>query len=145
MTPATTQTDPFDLARAEAMLRGYDARWGDDIALYEVLAVEAEFRAPLTNPMTRAASRTWRIAGKLDVVVRERRGDRDLIVEHKTSTDDVSAGSEYWRRLRIDGQISQYYEVRSSSGYDVEGCLYDVLKKPGQRPLQVALTDDAEA
>jgi hypothetical protein len=144
MTAAATQnTDPFDLVRAEVMLRGYDCRWSSDMALYEVLAVEAEFRAPLVNPMTKQASRTWRIGGKLDVIVRERRQDRELIVEHKTSTDDVTAGSEYWRRLRIDGQISQYYEGAKQLGYDVEGCIYDVLKKPRQLPSTVAFTDDA--
>jgi hypothetical protein len=51
---------------------------------YEVLGVELEFRAPLVNPETGAASRTFQRAGKVDVVVRDATG-RKLLVEHKTS------------------------------------------------------------
>lgn len=57
-----------EAAKAEAMLRGYDARWrGEPL---ETIAVEQEFIAPLINPETGAASRTFQRAGKLDAVVR---------------------------------------------------------------------------
>ena len=39
-------------AEAEAMLRGYHARWSDE--QLEVLAVESEFACALTNPETGA-------------------------------------------------------------------------------------------
>ena len=58
----------FDDAKADAMLLGYDARWRDDPL--EVIAVEAQFVAPLTNPETGAASRTFCLAGKLDGIVK---------------------------------------------------------------------------
>lgn len=132
----TPTVDAFDLARAEAMLRGYDARWADDMHEYEVLAVEAEFAAPLHNPVTRAASRTWRLGGKVDVAVRERASRREGIVEHKTAAGDISPGSEYWRRLAMDGQVSIYFAGAKALGIDPEFCLYDVLGKPGQRPLR---------
>ncbi|WP_242394828.1 PD-(D/E)XK nuclease family protein [Anaeromyxobacter oryzisoli] len=131
----STVTDPFDLARAEALLRGYDARWTDDMARYEVLAVEAEFTAPVVNPITGAASRTWRLGGKLDALVHDRETSRDIIVEHKTSSVDVGPGSEYWRRLRMDGQVSVYFDGARALGFDPQACLYDVLAKPRQRPL----------
>ncbi len=57
------------------------------------------------------------------------------MVEHKTSSEDIRPGSEYWRRLRMDGQVSVYYEGATSLGYTVGGCLYDVIGKPGIRPL----------
>lgn len=126
-------TDPFDLARAEAMLIGYDARWSGD--RYETIAVEAEFRAPLVNPETGAPSRTWTLGGKLDVLVRDADG-RTLIVEHKTASGDVGPGSDYLKRLRLDGQVSVYYAGAAALGHAVDGCLYDVLVKPGQRPLK---------
>lgn len=127
------EADPFDRARADVLTRGYDARWGADE--YEVLAVEHEFRVPLVNPETGAPSRTFDLAGKLDVLVKDADG-RVLIVEHKTTSEDPSPGGEYLRRLRIDGQISTYYAAVKALGYDVAGCLYDVLKKPTLRPAK---------
>jgi hypothetical protein len=130
-------TDPFDLARAEVMLRGYDARWLADADRLDVLAVEAEFSAPLVNPESGQPSRTWTLGGKLDVVARERDGDlRTLIIEHKTTSGDAGPGSDYVKRLRLDGQVSTYYAGAEALGYKPDGCLYDVLVKPGQRPLK---------
>jgi len=130
---AQNGTDPYTLARAEVMLRGYDARWSSD--RHEVLAVEAQFEAPLVNPDTMAASRTWVLGGKLDVLVRDELG-RNLIVEHKTTSGDASPGSDYIKRLRLDGQISTYYRGAEALGHPVDGCLYDVLVKPALRPLK---------
>lgn len=129
---AAVDVDPFDRVKVEELLRGYTARWGDED--YETLAVEREFRAPMLNPETGAASRTWELAGKLDLVVRQ--NARVLIGEHKTSSLDVSPGSPYWRRLRLDGQIGMYYEGARSLGFDVQGFLYDVCHKPTIRPLK---------
>lgn len=128
------EADPFDMVRAEVMLAGYHARWKEQ--KYEVLGVEMEFETELRNPETGRPSQTWRLSGKLDVLVKDSEG-RVLIAEHKTTSEQVGAGSEYWRRLRLDGQVSTYYAGAASMGHEVAGCLYDVLKKPGQRPLQV--------
>lgn len=128
------EADPFERAKAEALLRGYHLRWGDEP--YDVLAVEAEFEAPLRNPATGQPSRTYRLGGKVDAIVRDRRDGRVLIVEHKTTSEDASPGSEYWRRLRMDGQVGIYYAGARALGHDVAGCLYDVLRRPGQRPLK---------
>jgi hypothetical protein len=131
-----TTHDRFELARAEVMLAGYDARWSADMERYEVLAVEAEFYAALTNPETGAASRTWRLGGKLDVVVRDLLEQRNVVVEHKTASGDVSAGSDYLKRLRLDGQVSVYYAGGDALGFPIGSCLYDVLVKPGLRPYK---------
>lgn len=131
-------TDLFELAKAEAMILGYDSRWAADMARYEVLAVEAEFRAPLVNPETGAASRTWQRGGKIDAIVRERDSGRVLIVEHKTSGEDITPGSSYWRKLRMDGQITGYFLGADALGFTAEACLYDVLGKPAQRPFKAA-------
>ena len=127
------QSDLFDYFRADAMLRGYHERWYAEP--YEVLAVEAEFRAPIVNPDTDAPSRTWKLGGKLDVIVRDPLG-RKLIVEHKTTSSDAGPGSDYLKRLRLDGQVSIYFDGASALGHDVDGCIYDVLVKPGIRPLR---------
>lgn len=126
------ESDPFDLARAEVALMGYDERWRDEPL--ETLAVEIEFLTELRNPDTGAASRTFSLAGKIDAIARW--GDRVVVVEHKTSSEDVSPGSTYWRRLRLDAQVSTYLAGARSLGYDPASCLYDVLAKPGIRPLK---------
>lgn len=124
------ESDPFEFAKAQVILEGYDARWRDEPI--ETLAVEKQFETQLTNPMTGAASRTFRLGGKLDAVARI--GDRIFVVEHKTASEDISVGSEYWRRLRLDAQVSTYLVGAKSLGYDASACLYDVLAKPGIRP-----------
>jgi hypothetical protein len=136
----TKTTDPFDLARAQAMIIGYDARWSEE--RYEVLAVEAEYRAPLLNPETGAASRTWQRGGKLDAILREPSG-RIVFMEHKTSSEDISPGSSYWRKLHMDGQVSGYFLGSETLGFPAEACIYDVLGKPEQRPATIPLLDEA--
>ncbi len=126
--------DEFDLVRAGVLLQGYDARWAADE--YDVLAVEAQFRAPLVNPSTGAASRTFEVGGKLDAIVRSRADGLVYIVEHKTSGEDIGAGSSYWERLQLDTQISIYFAGARSLGHDVAGCLYDVIGKPRLAPLK---------
>lgn len=128
------EADPFERVKAEVLLAGYSARWPDTD--YEVLAVEAQFTSELRNPATGAASRTWVLAGKIDVVVREIATGRVLIVEHKTSSEDITPGSFYWRRLRMDNQISTYFAGATALGYDPAACLYDVIGKPGIRPAK---------
>lgn len=118
--------DPYDRAKAEAMLIGYDARWREEPL--EVLAVESEFQ------FERAGGHT--LAGKIDAIVRDDKG-RIMLVEHKTSSEDLSPGSDYWSRLRLDAQLSIYYQGARALGFDVQGCIYDVLRKPGERPLKI--------
>lgn len=134
------EVDPFELARAEVMLFAYHLRWIDEP--YEVLAVEVAFETELRNPETGAASRTWRLAGKIDVIVRDLRDGRVLVVEHKTSSEDVSPGSDYWKRLRMDGQVSIYFEGGKALGHDIAACLYDVLSKPALRPYKATPNED---
>jgi hypothetical protein len=126
--------DPFEIARAEAMLIGYDTRWPADD--YEVLAVEARYTAPLVNPDTGATSRTWQRGGVLDLILRERAGLRIVFMEHKTSSEDIGPGSTYWRKLAMDGQVSGYFVGADALGFPAEACIYDVLGKPAQRPFK---------
>lgn len=126
------QSELFDRVRTEELLLGYTARWSDEAL--DVLAVEAEFRCPVTNPATGAASRTFELGGKIDAIARERATGRVLIVEHKTSAEDISTGSAYWQRLRLDAQVSTYFVGARALGHDVQACLYDVIHRPTLRP-----------
>lgn len=128
--------DPFSLVRAEAMIAGYHAKWADASAEYEVLGVEERFEFALCNPATGGKSPVWRVGGKLDVRVRRRRDGVEGFIEHKTSGEDVGPGTTYWARLKMDSQVSTYFDGATSLGYETQFCLYDVLAKPGQRPLK---------
>lgn len=127
--------DEYEFQRAAAMLDGYQLRWADEDAAWEVLAVEIQFDAPLFNPATDHASTAYRLGGKLDLVVRDRRTGDEWIVEHKTSAQDIVPGSNYWARLRLDSQISTYMVGARALGFTPRGVIYDVLGKPAQRPL----------
>lgn len=130
--------DEFDRAKAKALMLGYDARWsGRSIS---VLHVEAEFRSRLQNPDTGAASRTFDVAGKVDAIVIT--GGKLFVVEHKTSSEDITPGSDYWARLNMDSQVSIYYDGASEIvGKRVEGVLYDVIGKRKLRPFKATPED----
>jgi hypothetical protein len=132
--------DPYELAKAEAMLAAYDARWRDEPL--EVIAVEAEFETAIVNPATGKPSKTYKLRGKVDALVHHIPSGRVLIVEHKTSSEDFGAGSEYVKRLRLDSQISTYYAALRDLGHDVAGILYDVLGKPKHEPKLATPEDD---
>jgi hypothetical protein len=133
------EMDPYDLARAQVAMTGYHLRWKDEP--YEVIAVEVQFETDLRNPSTGRSSRTWRLAGKIDVVGKDLRDGLVRVVEHKTCGEDCSPGSDYWKRLRLDGQVSVYFEGAASLGYAASACLYDVLAKPALRPSAVPILD----
>jgi hypothetical protein len=136
---ATPETDAYELARAEAMMEGYDARWGDE--QYEVLGVEVEFRAPLVNPETGASSRTFERAGKEDVLVRDVEG-REFVMEHKSAGEDIGQGSAFWARLRMGGQAAGYIRGGEAMGYRPEGVIYDVARKPDLRPYKATPVEE---
>lgn len=126
--------DEYEAAKARVLMRGYDARWADET--HDVVTVEREFRAPLVNPETGAASRTFELGGKIDVLLGRK------FVEHKTTASDIGVGSAYWRALTLDTQVSTYYAGAKSLGHDVDGCVYDVVRKPALRPSQVPVVDE---
>jgi hypothetical protein len=59
------------------------------------------------------------------------------VQEHKTSSEDIGLGSVYWRKLTLDAQISNYIVGARSLGFEPDGVLYDVLRKPALRPYEV--------
>lgn len=125
-----TAIDDAAYARAEVLIVAYDARWSPSMAEYEVLGVEIEFVAMIPG------RKRLRVAGKLDVLVRKRADGSLWYVEHKTSGADLSEGSTYWQRLRMDPQISIYFGGCRVLGHEPAGCIYDVLVRPDQRPLK---------
>lgn len=133
--------DEATAAKAELLMLGYHARWAPTMGDWEVIAVERQFEAPMPTPTGAKRVRGLRVAGKIDVLVRRVADATVWIVEHKTTTADLTPGSTYWARLRMDTQVSVYFEGTRALGHDPVGCLYDVLVKPEQRPLKATPED----
>lgn len=125
--------DPYDVAKAGVLMRGYEVVWGNEEL--EVLAVEQEFDGELRNPMTGGVSRTFRIGGRMDAIVRRPNGTV-WVVEHKTSSEDIGPGTPYRMRLELDPQVSTYLLGARMLGYNPAGVIYDAIKKPSKEPLK---------
>ncbi len=107
---------------ATAMIRGYAERYATED--FEVVEVEKEFVGEIRNPDTGRQSQTFRIAGKVDGIVRCH--DGLYLLEHKTaSTVDAS----YLDKLWTDTQIALYCYYLRELGYPIVGVIYNVLLK----------------
>lgn len=127
---ASSPLTAYDMAKARTMLAAYDARWEEEAKHYEVLAVEKEFVAKIPG-MYRVS-----VAGKMDKIVRDLRTGEIGIVDHKTTSADISPESSYWPQLRLDFQVSLYLLGARSLGYEPSFFLYDVVSRPTIKPLQ---------
>jgi len=114
--------------KVACMLSSYFWYWGES-EIEEYVAVELEFNIPIRNPDTGAATNVFTVSGKIDGIVRMKDG-RLLVLEHKTTSDDISPDADYWKRLRLDHQISLYMVAARELGHEVDGVLYNVLRKP---------------
>lgn len=112
-----------------------------NLAPQEIIETEKVFEAQILNPDSRGSSRTFVVSGKRDKLVRLVDG-RLAIMEHKTTSDSLESTSDYWRRLKIDQQISLYMLAAKDQGIDVETVLYDVVRKPTIKPCMVPLRDE---
>jgi hypothetical protein len=134
--------DPFEkeveLETIAALLAGYAWRWQD--AGFEIIATECDFRIPITNPETGGRTPSFESAGKIDKIIRLPDG-RIAVMEHKTTADSIEPTSDYWRKLRMDTQISLYMIAAKEMGHDVETVLYDVIRKPGISPKAISKAD----
>ena len=131
----------FDVCRL-ALFDGYKKRWEEsDKATYETIGTEMRFDAPLMNPETGGVSKTFHLSGKIDALAKEKATGKVVIVEHKTTGQDIGPGSDYWRKLPIDGQVSGYYCGAEALGHQASTCLYDVIRKPTIKPLKATPED----
>lgn len=130
--------DAYDRALVAAMFTGHKQRWaGQEI---EHVAAELPFDIPLRNPATGYPTPCWTLAGKIDRIVRLADG-RLALMEYKTTSRDFAPDADYWLALHMDMQLSIYLIAARALGYDVATILYDVTRRPAQRPLAVPLTD----
>lgn len=119
--------DELQAATLAGLLNGYFAHYPDagGIAVHP----EAQFDFPLDG------SRTFSVAGKIDGLCVLADG-RPALIEHKTTGDSLDSASDYWMRLRFNGQVLQYVDAARRFGWAIETVVYDVVKKPAIRQKQ---------
>jgi hypothetical protein len=124
---------------ARAMLTGYTTMWAEHPV--ETVATQVSFDVPILHPETGEAHPEYQFNGVLDGIVRV--GGRLLGLESKTSSEDINPGSPYWQRIvTLDPQVSLYDLGARQAGFEIEGILYDVARKPA---LKLGKTETPEA
>lgn len=129
------ETDPFEVARAEAMITAYHVKnlELDFTSVIEGGGVEHYFRMPLRDEAGRFINH-WEVIGRLDVIKQFADG-RNKPVEHKTTAQEIHLGADYWKRLSVDTQASIYVDAARFIGFpDTRETFYDVARKPELRP-----------
>lgn len=115
-------------------------RYGADT--WTILETERRFEFALINPKTGKPSRTYRIAGKIDGIVRLADG-RLAVLEYKTVGESIEPDAPYWLRLRGDQQITVYMLATMQLGYDVSCVVYDATRKPSIDVKQIPQLDES--
>lgn len=115
-----TQKSHWHLARS--MFTGYASHYATED--FEIVEVEKEFVGEIRNPDTGRQSQTFRIAGKVDAIVRCH--DGMYLLEHKTA---ASIDANYLDKLWTDTQIALYSFYLREMGYPIVGVIYNVLLK----------------
>ena len=120
-------------AKCIGLMAGYEARWRNSPYLIE--DVECTLTSDLFNPATKARSRTFQMAGKLDVRAREISTGRRVIFDHKSTSEDITdPAAPYWRQLVIEAQPTHYMILEWLNNEAVDFAVWDVMHKPDISP-----------
>lgn len=119
--------DEIDREITACMVSGWAWRWSEAPMFKRILAAEKVFEF---KPFKGAR---FTVAGKIDVIG-ELEDGRVAVGEYKTTSEDLSPESDYWRRLLIDRQISGYVLGARSLGFPADDVVYDAARLPGIRP-----------
>lgn len=136
--------DPAPLIRAKCrgLLRGYDHRYRN--AGYVPVSVEETLTAPLQNPDTGMPSRTFTVAGKIDLLA-EYQGGLYLIDHKLTSHDITDPMSMFWRSLTVDPQPAHYALLLWAQGRKVDGSVWDCIRRPMISPKKLTKSETKAA
>ena len=133
----------LEMAIVSAMVLAWGQRYQGDQVI-KILAREISFELPIINPSTGRQNATYRQAGKIDAIG-ELPDGRICLVERKTIGESLEPGSDYWKRLFLDSQISRYVLAARALGYPVETVAYDVVRKPLIRPKNISKAEATRA
>lgn len=111
---AQREPDPDMDILARVMVSKYLERYAGETL--EPMSVEQQFEVTLRNPDTGYASRSFMLAGKVDM-----RLDAHTLMEHKTATDH---GGTYIEKLCADQQIHMY-----AGALGCNSVIYNILRK----------------
>lgn len=137
LTASGEEIDALMAAQVSAMLSGYYARYGATDDTVRELYAEVPFRYPLRG------SKTFDVAGKIDGLGITHGGEY-VLVEHKSSGEDIAPDSDYWMRLRHNAQLFQYVCAARKHGWNITRIIYDVARKPLLKPYADKPTLDAD-
>lgn len=127
-------------AKCNALMQGYHARWISSQDAFEVMSVEEMISSDLWNPETGRKSRSFRVAGKIDV--RARRNGREVIVDHKTCSEDIQdSNAAYWRQLVVEAQPTHYMLLEWLNGRRIDEAIWDVIRKPTISPKKLSAAE----
>jgi CRISPR/Cas system-associated exonuclease Cas4 (RecB family) len=110
-------------ALVSGAVAAYGVRWAEEPLQYT--HKEYELRTPLRNPRVR-------LLAILDGIATTSRGEL-VVVDHKTSGKDVSAGSWFGEKLQVNTQASAYIWAARSNGFPVSHGVWDAIKRPSMR------------
>lgn len=129
----------YEATTACQLVEIYDKAWeNQDI---EIIESEQAFELPIINPETGQEHPQFKQAGKKDRICKL--PDKRLaLMETKTTSADISPGSDYRNMTAINQQVSMYMAACQDEGKDVQTCLYDCIRKPSIKPTPVPLLDE---
>ena len=132
--------DPVMAAKLRGLMRGYDARWGL-LLDWRVTSVEDYVSSDLYNPESGRTSRTFQMAGKIDLRLLDEQG-RIVLVDHKTTSEDIEDPmAAYWKQLGIEGQANHYLLLEWLNSRKVDYAIWDVVRKPSISPRQLTKSE----
>ena len=141
--PVSTPEDALIAVKAKALMVGYERRWGKEP--WRTLAVEQLAHVKLINPETGRPSLTYSSAGKLDAIVVHEQTGRKMLVEHKTAGETIEAAdAPYWQQAQLSSQVSKYLLLAWQLGCKLDGCVYDVIRKPSIKPRKLTKKEGLE-
>ena len=119
--------DVYERVAVQVMLEAYHAHWQGERDQYVVRSLETVFERDRDG---------YQLGGRYDGLIEADRPRRLLVLEHKTTSEEIAPGTEYWSHLALDRQIDHYLIASQASGV-----LYDVLRKPKIRPERATPID----
>lgn len=126
-------------AKCAGLMIGYHSRWHND--QYRINEVECFVESDLWNPESGRKSRSFRVAGKIDLRATAPDGT-PVIFDHKTTSSDITdPDSTYWRQLAVESQATHYLLLEWLNGRKADVAIWDVVRKPTISPKALTKAD----
>lgn len=126
--------EPEDSAKLCALLAHYNPAARER---FDVVGTEVPFETAISNPDGGRSFYSYRLAGKVDVLMREKETGDTWILDHKTTSREICGFGTYWQALQVDGQMNNYCLAFSARGF-----VYDVVRKP---TIRLCAKDNGDA